>query len=67
MLLGMENVASKMSRLAKNEMHYGRHVEVTEILERLDAITLDDVRRMSETYFSKDKTLLVGLGPRQSL
>ena len=67
MLLGMENVASKMSRLAKNEMHYGRHVETSEILERLDAITLDDVRRMAETYWTKDKTMLVGLGPRGSL
>jgi predicted Zn-dependent peptidase len=67
MLLGRENVASKMSRLAKNEMHYGRHIETTEILERLDAITLDDVHRMAETYWSRDKTLLVGLGPLEGL
>ena len=63
MLLGMENVASKMSRLAKNEMHYGRHIEVSEIIERLDAITTEDIARIAETYWSKDRTMVIGLGP----
>src|SRR2546422_465919 len=54
MLLGMENVASKMSRLAKNEMYYGRQVLTSEVLRRLDAITRDDVMRMLEAYFHKD-------------
>jgi predicted Zn-dependent peptidase len=67
LLLGMETVASQMSRLATHEMHFGRHIETTEILERLDAITLDDVHRMAETYWSRDKTLLVGLGPLEGL
>jgi len=63
MLLGMENVASKMSRLAKNEMHYKRYIEVGEIIERLDAISVEDIARILETYWSRDCTLLVGLGP----
>jgi predicted Zn-dependent peptidase len=67
MLLGMENVASKMSRLARNEMHYGRFVETSELLERLDAISTEDVARIVETYWSKDRTQLVGLGPVESL
>jgi predicted Zn-dependent peptidase len=67
MLLGMENVASRMSRLAKNEMTYGRQVEVPEVLRRLDAITQDDVMRMLDAYFRRDGCFLVGLGPRSSL
>jgi predicted Zn-dependent peptidase len=67
MLLGMENVASKMSRLAKNEMHYGRQISTDEVLRRLDAVTRDDVMRMIEAYFNPEKSILVGLGPVTSL
>jgi predicted Zn-dependent peptidase len=63
MLLGMENVASKMSRLAKNEMYYRRQVLTEETLRRLDAITRDDVMRMLDAYFRRDACVLVGLGP----
>jgi predicted Zn-dependent peptidase len=63
MLLGMENVASKMSRLAKNEMYYGRQIGTAEVLQRLDAIRRDDVMRMLETYFRRDGLYVVGLGP----
>ena len=67
MLLGMENVASRMSRLAKNEMSYGRQIGVPEVLARLDAITQDDVMRMLDAYFRRDGCCLVGLGPLASL
>ncbi len=67
MLLGMENVASRMSRMAKNEIYYGRQISVAEILTALDAVSRDDVARMADTYFRKDKTLLIGLGPVTSL
>jgi predicted Zn-dependent peptidase len=67
MLLGMENVASKMSRLAKNEMHHGRQVSTQEVLRRLDAISRDDVMRMLEAYFRPDGCYLVGLGPLAKL
>jgi len=63
MLLGMENVASKMSRLAKNELYYKRQVLTDEVLRRLDAITRDDVQRMVEAYCRPDGCFLVGLGP----
>lgn len=67
MLLGLENVASKMSRLAKNEMYYGRQISTAETLRRLDAITRDDVQRMVESYFRQDACMLVGLGPLASV
>jgi predicted Zn-dependent peptidase len=67
MLLGMENVASKMSRLAKNEMYHGRQILTAEVLRRLDAITREDVMRMLDAYFHKDHCALIGLGPLEKL
>jgi predicted Zn-dependent peptidase len=63
MLLGMEGAASKMSRMAKNEMYYGRQIGVQEVVERLDAITRDDVMRMANAYYGRDRNFVVGLGP----
>jgi hypothetical protein len=59
----MDNVASKMSRLAKNELYYKRQVLTDEVLRKLDAITRDDVQRMVEAYCRPDGCFLVGLGP----
>ncbi len=67
MLLGMENVAARMSRMAKNEMYYGRQVTIDEILTKLDAVERDDVMRVAELYFRKPCSVLVGLGPVASL
>lgn len=63
MLLGMEGAASKMSRMAKNEMYYGRQIGVQEIVGKLDAITVDDVIGMAERFYKRDDCLVVGLGP----
>lgn len=67
MLLGMENVASKMARLAKNEMYHGRQISIGEILRRLDAVTRDDVARMADSFYRRERTLVIGLGPVSGL
>lgn len=67
MLLGMENVAARMSRMAKNEMYYGRQVPISEILQKLDAVQRDDVSSMADRYFRREHSFLVGLGPVEKL
>jgi predicted Zn-dependent peptidase len=63
MLLGMENVASRMSRMAKNEMYYARQVPISEILQKLDDVTCDDVARMADRFLRRERSYLIGLGP----
>ena len=63
MLLGMENVASRMSRMAKNEIYYGRQISVDEILRALDAVTRDDVARLADAFLRRERNVVVGLGP----
>ena len=67
MLLGMENVASRMSRMAKNEIYFGRQISVSEILRALDAVSCDDVARLADAYLRREKNVLIGLGPVASL
>ncbi len=67
MLLGMENVASRMSRMAKNEIYYGRQISVAEILQALDAVSRDDITRLADACLRKEKNVLVGLGPVEAI
>jgi predicted Zn-dependent peptidase len=47
LVLGLEDNGSRMSRLAKGELVYGELPSVGELLGRIDAVTLDDVRAVA--------------------
>ena len=61
LILGLEDSASRMSRLGKAELVYDELLSLDEVLARLDAVTLDDVRRLAAELFSGPEVLaLVG-------
>ncbi|HXJ33925.1 MAG TPA: pitrilysin family protein [Candidatus Eisenbacteria bacterium] len=62
MLLGLETSDSRMSRIAKNEIYYGRDVPIGEVAARFDAVTNDDVVRIAERLFGTDVMTLTVLG-----
>ncbi len=47
LVLGLEDNGSRMSRLAKAELVYGELPSVGELLDDIDAVTLDDVRAVA--------------------
>ncbi|MGC5050705.1 pitrilysin family protein [Micromonospora sp. DT48] len=61
-VLGLEDTGSRMSRLAKGELLYGDLVPVDELLDRVDAITLDDVNSLAADLLSRPMSLAV-VGP----
>jgi predicted Zn-dependent peptidase len=61
--LGAENSDNRMSRLAKNEFHFGRDLPFEEIMAGLDAVTLDDLADLGDTIIRGDRFSLVALGP----
>jgi len=61
--LGAENNDNRMTRLAKNELIFGRHLTFEEIMEGLDAVTLEDLVRLAEETIRGDLFSLVALGP----
>jgi predicted Zn-dependent peptidase len=62
LVLGLEDTGSRMSRLGKSELVYGELLSVDEILDRISAVTLDDVREIAAEVLSAKHTLAV-LGP----
>jgi predicted Zn-dependent peptidase len=63
LLLGLESMSHRMSQLARSEIHHGRHVPVEEIVERIEAVTEDDVRRVAEEHLDPAGMLVSALGP----
>ena len=62
LVLGLEDPASRMSRLGKSELVYDRLEPVDEILGKIEAVTHDDVREVARHVVGPAKTLAV-VGP----
>lgn len=62
-MLGLESTSSRMSNLARQELFFGRHVSMDEMLERIEEVNAETVRAMAEKFFDPKKTAVAMLGP----
>jgi predicted Zn-dependent peptidase len=67
MYLSAESSDNRMSRLAKNEIQFGRFVPYEEIEAGLDRVTSQQVMALAQEIFRPDSMALVLLGPVQGL
>ncbi len=61
-LLGLESSSSRMSNLARQEMYFQHFFSVEEVLDRLDAVTADQVQQQARTLFHSDRIAVTLLG-----
>jgi predicted Zn-dependent peptidase len=62
LVLGLEDTGSRMSRLGKGELLYPSLLSVDEILARVDAVTVEQVREVAGEVLSRPMSLAV-IGP----
>jgi predicted Zn-dependent peptidase len=62
LVLSLEDPGSRMSRIGKSEIAHGEILTVDQSLRRIEAVTLEDARRVAERVLSQPLTLTV-LGP----
>lgn len=62
-ILAMESTDSRMNRLAKGEYYFGRHVGVDEILNALEAVTIDELRDTADWMINEGRYAIVAVGP----
>jgi len=62
LVLGLEDTGSRMSRLGKSELAYGELMPVDEILGRIDAVSIDDVRQLASDLLDQPLAL-AAIGP----
>ncbi|MHB1654573.1 MAG: M16 family metallopeptidase [Desulfitobacteriaceae bacterium] len=61
--LGLESVSSRMSRLGKTELTYNRILTPEEVVEKLERVTLEDVKGVIQRLWQKDRISLAMMGP----
>ena len=64
LLLGADNVESRMSSIAKNEIIFGRYYTIDEVCALIDEIRPQDIRRVARKIFGNGKRSVLVLGPK---
>lgn len=62
LVLGLEDSGSRMSRLGKAELVHDHLLSIDEVIARIDAVTLDEVRQVAADVFGGPEILAV-VGP----
>jgi predicted Zn-dependent peptidase len=61
LILGLESTSSRMTRNGKNELMLGLHYSLDELIEKIERVTMEDVRKVSDRLFSGQcATAMVG-------
>lgn len=61
-LLGLESSSVRAGALARQEIIHGRRITPDEIINRLEAVTVEDLERVARTYFKTARMALGALG-----
>lgn len=62
MLLGLETSDSRIMKLARDEMYYGRYVPVKEVVSEIDKLTLRQVKSTAAKVLNPGDMTLVSVG-----
>lgn len=63
-LLSMESISNRMSRLGRSEVCYNRIITSDEIIEGVTGVSIKEVQMLAEGLFQKDNLSLTAIGPR---
>ena len=62
LLLSTESTSSRMSKLAMNEIYFGKQLDLDEVIREIDAVNEEDIREISRELFSPESMALTILG-----
>jgi predicted Zn-dependent peptidase len=63
LMLSLENTASRMSHLARQEIYFDRHFGLDETLSGVERVTSEDVQRVARDLFANGSLAATVLGP----
>ncbi|MBN2984029.1 insulinase family protein [Cohnella algarum] len=67
LILSLESTSSLMNRIGKNELMLGRHFTLDEMLERIDSISMEDVKGMLEKVMAEPCSIALVGGQEKAL
>lgn len=63
LLLGLESSSSRMSRVGKMEITLGKYITLDEVVAKIDKVSLEDLRDITQELFSAKNLCITALGP----
>ena len=63
LMLSLESTSSRMSKLARGEIYYGRQIGLDEIVGRIDAVSAADVQALAARFFRPECLAMAAIGP----
>jgi predicted Zn-dependent peptidase len=67
LLMTLENPAARAGQLARQILLFGRHIPVVELAARIDAITVEEIRKLAEDIITGSRPTLAAVGPLDGL
>lgn len=61
-LLGLESSSARVGALARQEIIHGRRIPPMEIIEKLEAVTVDDIQRVARSFITSETLAFGALG-----
>ncbi|HEX8846414.1 MAG TPA: pitrilysin family protein [Pyrinomonadaceae bacterium] len=61
-LLGLESSSIRAGALARQEIIHGRRITPDEVISRIEAVTIEDLRRIAQECFTSEGLALAALG-----
>ena len=66
-LLGLEDSSVRTATLARLEMVHGRQISLEETLEKIEAVTLEEIQELAKEFFQTEKIAFGALGKFERL
>jgi predicted Zn-dependent peptidase len=63
LVLSLESSTSHMSRLARQEIYFGKYLSVDDIIKEVEKVTAEQVQRLAGQLFTRENISLTILGP----
>lgn len=63
LVLGLESTRNRMTRLGKSELTHGEILSIDELVEKVAAVTRDDIKRLAAEIFVPERMVLTIIGP----
>jgi predicted Zn-dependent peptidase len=64
LMLSLENTSSRMSQLARQQIYFGRHFSLDELLQSIDDVSAEDVLRVAADLFRDGASVATVVGPK---
>lgn len=62
LMLSLESSTSRMSNLARQEMYFDRFYDLDELIERIEAVTAEDLINLANEFFKTEAVAVTALG-----